>query len=191
MKVLIEGDLIMGEYLHVGVCTRWTFEKQEWERSVSVEGVRNALGEKMGHNLYEVNETEDFVEFNLKPSLFMEEIHAFLAKQFSMFGQSDNERWMNKSLTTLEAIKACETVEELMKLAADGRIRSFHQMEITDFLDIDRDVSVPYECEMIVYFDTDKILLESGYEVFSYLENLIRASNTEFDISRSVLVEVV
>lgn len=66
----------MGEFLHVGVCTRWMFKKEKWERGVSVETVRNALGDKVGIDVYEVNETEDAIEFILKPSLFREEIHS-------------------------------------------------------------------------------------------------------------------
>jgi len=162
----------MGCYLACGIATEISVSKKRMTGGFATkeEIVNNLIG-KLKPSVYNIEETENYVNFIIKKDVFEKNIISFIKEQLEKAAYS----YMEEATENVKNLEG-KNFDELMKIA--------DQRSMVEFQLLGGDVSYlsdgEYRCDanIIHYISDGKISMECYYDIFRYLrETIVESSN--------------
>ncbi|WP_108671765.1 hypothetical protein [Peribacillus acanthi] len=172
----------MGKYLQMGICYRVEVDKNRLDKlGVTLEKLAIELNKHFDLSLYDLNETQEEIIFEIKESVVLEELQESLRYQYSMYPQE--QPYTDCFESTVETIGGLSSFQEIIQLAEEGNFPCFQSNVITDEIKILAWNWLEIEISMFVFFVEGKIFME-GYDSFlRYIENNVRESSGKWGIA--------
>ena len=150
----------MGRYMIIGTATKIYVEKNSRYDTYNVEQIKEILSNKLNLNLYDITEDEENVYLSIKPKIFSENIISLLQNEYEILGIDINKDG-NKEL--LEKIKATPY----------NQILEGSNYICNDISYISKDSKLEIYADITAFFLSDKVILETYYDLFYYLRDKI------------------
>lgn len=165
----------MGQYLQLGICHRITVDKERLQKfGLTENDVAAKLSEKMDMSLFTCHEHEEKIQFMLKESVVLEQLHDFLQGQFSMYPAKEDQEQFN---STLMKISNMQSMQEIVELAEGKALRYFQSSDIYEHIKAGPWDRMRLTLSLFVFFLEGKIIMEEYIYFLGYLENLVRANS--------------
>ncbi len=179
----------MGQYLQIGIVNQLEFGKDRMNaRKLSTEQLMDRLQPIMDMNLFLPFETEDAVRFVIREAPLMMQLGSFLSKQFALYSNAEDKDLI---AATLEAVRGCSTLEELVLLS---ELRKYPHFQDSGpiytylFTDSHRINTIEYSASLFAFAVEGKIFMEVYNNFLYYLERLIRQNAPLGSIAGAVRV---
>lgn len=171
----------MGQYLQMGICYRMEIDKKRLNKlGVTFEKLANELNKGFDLSLYDLNETQDEIIFEIKESV-LEQLQEFMKFQYSLYPQE--KPYIDCFKSASEMIGELSSLKELVELAEDGGFPCFQSNKIVDEIKVSAWESLEINNFMLVFFVEGKIFME-GYDSFlGFIENNVRESSKGWSIA--------
>lgn len=158
----------MGQFLEVGIAIKLIVSKKDkrWAKDYTIEQIQEELGKCINLALYDLEkEDEEYLYWQIKRNIFAENVGAFLAEQSLLWGGALPEE--------LTALLATKDYDQIIEVAQDKSYCEFQMIDgIGQFNYLMEHVKV--YGESIAFFIEGKAYLECYYNLFKYMNNLIR-----------------
>jgi hypothetical protein len=172
----------MGQYLQLGICHRIDISKRNIDKlGVTLEQIKETLSEKMDISLYECMETDEQVQFILKESIALNELHGFLQQQFALYPQDKSDtQYFDEALNSVSKASSLMEIEEL---AQSKSMHCFQYSRISDEIKVSSWHKVHLDFSLFVMFVEGKIYMEGYNALLKFIENQVRISSKEWSIA--------
>lgn len=158
----------MGQHLVMGVATEIRAYRKS-SRYIAVYTNEQILDSTKVHfdlGLYNMKETDDAIEFYIKPDIFVEHIYDFIVEQTALF---TDEKLKDNISEILQS-------RDYERIIAEGKRRChFSFSDIQSSFTTAKDVDIRYEG--FVYFVSGKTYMDFCGEFLTYFRNLVHASS--------------
>lgn len=171
----------MGQYLQMGICYRMEIDKKRLDKlGITFEKLTNELKKQFDLSLYELNETQDEIIFEIKESI-LEQLQDFMQFQYSMYPQEKPYVECFKFAT--EAIRKLSTLKETVELANEGRFPCFQSSVITDEIKVSAWDWLKIDISLFALFVEGKIYMEGYNSFLRFIENNVRELSKKWSIA--------
>ncbi len=167
----------MGLAMVIGVATRIYVEKKLRFKVYSKDEILEKLKNSLNLELYDVDENEEYVIFDIKNDIFIDNIYDLLKNEMEGFRWRDENdvAELNEILRLIEQKKSVKDVE---KVICEKGSYYLHMMEGNCF------ETISYICEddlcimarLLVYDLSYKVYLECYFQTFNYLRKKLRSA---------------
>ncbi|XID95844.1 hypothetical protein ACF3MZ_15525 [Paenibacillaceae bacterium WGS1546] len=164
----------MGQYLQLGICHQMWIQKREIAE-VSIEQVNREVGKFVDLNLFNFEETEEYICFTIKKKLIEEQLKKFLEEQFALYDEGYEEEFSSVLSEIAE-----KSFDKMIELAKEKEFRFFQYSNVYDDIEISPWRTVRVQTSLLVIFVEGKLFMESYNSYLRYLEKLVRASSKQF-----------
>ena len=176
----------MGTYMTVGIYTKVGISKSQgsFEKHGS-DGILGSLSEKLDTSLYDMKESEKDIEWTIKNEVLVNQLLPFLKRQFEYFPNKD------ECSGILDDLSKLNSGDEIIALSKEGNYQRFQFDKGFDSLSIGKWKDyLKYFYNEIIYCLEGKASMESYYNIFHYLEQMIRLQRQEFPIAGAVKITI-
>lgn len=165
----------MGLALVIGVATRIYVEKKCNSRNYSKEEICEKLSDSLNFDLYDINENEEDVIFDIKDDIFTNNIYELLKCEMKGFRWRGEEDEVNLN-GILNRIRKKKSVKEIEKVVREEGSCYLSMMEGNRF------ETISYICKedlyitarLLVYDLSYKVYLECYFQTLNYLREKLR-----------------
>lgn len=180
--------IIIGQCIAIGVGTTITLEKsRRFGEDYTIETAKSEVEKILNLDLYNITEDDTYVYFKIKEEIFKNNLYNLLENEYQ-------ELYPGEQIENLSEVKN-KTPEELIQDLDDGTITSydFHFCE-AGYCSNDISFLIPNSkadlyIDMIAFYLTDKVLMESYATFFKYVRSKI-ISSTDNPLKDDVFVTI-
>ena len=162
----------MGKSIIVGIATK-IYVKKTYK--YNIEQVKEILSKKLNLSLYDIIEDDNDICLSIKPKIFSENIINLLKNEYKILG-IDNNKVNNELLKKLKNIPYNQILNEIEnKKISTGNFQFLegNYNYLNDISYIDNNEKLTICADIIAFYLSDKVILESYFELFNYLRNKI------------------
>ncbi|MEI2368012.1 hypothetical protein [Niallia circulans] len=172
----------MGQYLQMGICYRMEIDKKRLDKlGIPFEKLAVELNKHFDLSLYDLDESQDELIFEIKEAVILEQLLEFTQFQYSMYPQEQPYVECFKSAT--ESIRKLSTLKETVELANEGRFPCFQSSVITDEIKVSAWDWLKIDISLFALFVEGKIYMEGYNSFLRFIENNIRESGKKWSIA--------
>lgn len=131
------------------------------------------LANSIDLSLFIYQEDEEEVQFTIRESTVVEQLHDFLQEQFSLYPANDRELIS----TTLARIANMKSFQEMIELAEEKSSPYFQDSSVYDYIEVGPWKRIRAELSLFVFLLEGKIIMEGYNNFLKYIENLVRAKS--------------
>ncbi|NRD76581.1 hypothetical protein HPT25_03630 [Bacillus sp. BRMEA1] len=171
----------MGQYLQMGICYRMEIDKKRLDKlGVTFEKLKNELNKQFDLSLYELNETQDELVFEIKKGVILEQLLEFMQFEYSMYPQQ--EPYADCFKSAVETIGGLSSFEEIVEVAEEKKYPCFQSNVITSEIKVDWNL-LKMDISMFVLFLDGKIIMEGYNSFLRYIENNVRELSKKWTLA--------
>ena len=184
----------MGQFLAIGIASAIGVDKQKAEKEFKgLDNFRNAFEKEFNQRgIYQLNETETFIQFDLKPEIAQKEWEEFIRSFYELRYKSD-DLYPEHSNEALEEIGNEHDLQGWLNLAKEKRFECYQMTELY-FYPMDN----PYSFKGCTYVGMDmvvlsldgKIFMECYGSLFDFLTRIIREKLSRFSLADSLFLYI-
>ena len=135
--------------------------------------------------LYDKEEDEKEIKWAMREEILVNQLTPFLERQFEYFADQDG------CAELIDGLSKLNSGDEIIALSREGSHQNFQFDYGYDILSIERyGSSFRYSYKRIAYCMEGKASIESHYNIFHYLEQMIHLQSQEFPIAGSVKLAI-
>ena len=186
--------ITMGQYLAIGIASAIGVDKQKAEKEFKgLENFKNAFEKEFNQRgIYQLNETETFIQFDLKPEIAQKEWEEFIRSFYELRYKSDDV-YINEYNEALEEIGNEHDLKGWLNLAKEKCFGCYQMTELY-FYPMDN----PYSFKGCTYVGMDmvilsldgKIFMECYGSLFDFLTRIIREKLSRFSLADSLFLYI-
>lgn len=171
----------MGQYLQMGICYRMKIDKNRLDKlGISLEKLTNELNKHLDVSLYDLNETQDEIIFEIKESV-LEQLQEFMRIQYSMYPQE--QPYMDCYKSAVEIIGGLSSIQEIIQVAEEKNFPCFQSSKVTDEIAVSAWDCLRVDISLFVFFVEGKIFIEGYNSFLKYIENNVRKSSERWSLA--------
>lgn len=172
----------MGQYLQMGICYQMEIDKKRLDKlGITFEKLTNELKKQFDLSLYELNETQDEIIFEIKESVVLAQLQEFMKFQYSLYPQE--KPYVDCFKSAMETIGGLSSFQEIVEVAEEKKFPCFQSNVLTDEVKVSVWNSLSVGISMLVFFVEGKIIMEGYNSFLRFIENNIRESGKKWSIT--------
>lgn len=178
----------MGQCIAIGVGTTIFLKKsRRFGEDYTIETAKSVVKEILNLDLYNITEDDKFVHFKIKEEIFKNNLYDLLEGEY-------RELYPGQEIENLSKVKN-KTPEELIQDLDNGTIRSydFHFCEWgygSNYLSfLLQNSEADLYIDMIAFYLTDKVIMESCGTFFKYIKSKI-ISSTDNPLKDDIFITI-
>ena len=186
--------ITMGQYLAIGIASAIGVDKQKAEKEFKgLDYFKNAFEKEFNQRgIYQLNETETFIQFDLKPEIAQKEWEEFIQSFYELRYNSD-DLYPEHSNEALEEIGNEHDLQGWLNLAKERRFECYQMTELY-YYPMDNPLSFDgysyVGMDMVVLSLDGKIFMECYGSLFDFLTRIIREKLSRFSLSDSLFLYI-
>ena len=186
--------IIMGQYLAIGIASAIGVDKQKAEKEFKgLENFKNTFEKEFNQRgIYQLDETETFIQFDLKPEIAQKEWEEFIRSFYELRYKGD-EAYIDEYNEALEEIGEVHDLQGWLKLAKEKRFECYQMTELY-FYPMDNPFSFDgytyMGMDMVVLSLDGKIFMECYGSLFDFFTRIIREKLSRFSLSDSLFLYI-
>lgn len=186
--------ITMGQYLAIGIASAIGVDKQKAEKEFKgLDNFKNAFEKEFNQRgIYQLNETETFIQFDLKPEIAQKEWEEFIQSFYELRYKSD-DAYIDEYNEALEEIGKEHDLQGWLKLAKE-KCFGCYQMTECYFYPMDNPFSFDrytyVGMDMVVLSLDGKIFMECYGSLFDFLTRIIREKFSHFSLADSLFLYI-
>ena len=172
----------MGRYLSCGIAERILVDKERYSKDEILDKIKDSID----INIYDTDESEEYVELKLKKDILEKYAIKFIEEQLKI-AKINNSK--------IERLKELENkkYEELMEIAHEKRYINFEFLE--GYIGFSNDISyladgLTITADIIDFLNDGKIIIECYYNLFRYFRNQV-IQNSSNPIRTAMVVSLI
>lgn len=171
----------MGRYMIIGTATKIYVEKNSRYDTYNVEQIKEILSNKLNLNLYDITEDEENVYLSIKPKIFSENIISLLQNEYEILGIDINKDGNKELFEKIKATPYNEILDTIENKEMHGY--NFQFLEGSNYIGndisyISKDSKLEIYADITAFFLSDKVILETYYDLFDYLRyKIVKATD--------------
>ena len=162
----------MGQYIIIGTATEIYVRKESRYSTYNIEQIKEILSKKLNLSLYDITEDEKYVYLLIKSKILSENIIDLLQNEYKILGIDINNELFEKIKSTpynqiLNEIQS----RHLNTYNFQFLKGTYHTSNDISYIDNDGDLEI--YADIIAFYLSEKVILESHYDLFDYLRDKI------------------
>ena len=161
----------MGQSIVVGIATKIYVKKENRRYTYNIEQVKEILSKKLNLSLYDITEYENDICLSIKPSIFSKNIINLLQNEYNILGIDNNEenKELLEKLKNIPNNKILNEIENKKLSTYNFQFLEGYYNYLNDISYIDNDGNLTICADIIAFYLSDKVILESYFKLFNYL----------------------
>ena len=166
----------MGQYIIIGTATGIYVRKESRYSTYNIEQIKEILSKKLNLSLYDITEDEKYIYLLIKSKILSENIIDLLQNEYKILGIDINNEKNNKLFEKIKNTPYNQILNEIQS----GHLNTYNFQFLkatyhtsNDISYIDNDSDLEIYADIIAFYLSEKVILESYYDLFDYLRNKI------------------